>query len=240
LDRLDQLTRQLAAALDRDTDVPSNRCLDAALLEELLVEPIDEARRQGPANHLDECVYCLDRFVELRDHLRGIAAPARVSPKLVKTLDTLIGPPPGQAVWQRLAGVREVFQFRVPVWAATGIAVVVLITALAVHRLNQPGAPVEWPVDFSSPGQLTPTHRQGPLTVAGTVNSVRDATSNGVEAHVVSVKDTAGVTYVLFAWGRPTVGPGDSVEVEAILTAAASGEGQPVYQGVATQLRRAR
>jgi hypothetical protein len=241
LDRLDQLARRLLENLDRQTDVPSSSCLDAALLEDLLGGRLDGTARQRAASHLDECLPCLDRFVELRDHLAGIAAPAPVSPRLLKTLDELIGPPPGETAWQRLIeSARRALEFRVPLWAATGIAVVVLVTALAAHRFQQPGAPVEWPVDFSSPGQLTPTHRQASRTVAGTVSSVRDATSNGVEAHVVSVKDTAGATYVLFAWGPPLVGPGDPVEVQAIFTAAASGEGKPVYQGVATQLRRAR
>ena len=83
-------------------------------------------------------------------------------------------------------------------------------------------------------------HRQAPRTVSGVVNSIRDATSNGVEAHIVSLKDTAGASYILFAWGRPTVGPGDSVEIDGIFTSGTQSAGLPVYQGVATQLRRAR
>ena len=77
-------------------------------------------------------------------------------------------------------------------------------------------------------------------TVSGVVSSIRDATSSGVEAHVVSLKDTSGATYVLFAWGRPTIGPGDAVEIEAIFTATTQTAGRPVYQGMATQFRRVR
>jgi hypothetical protein len=115
-----------------------------------------------------------------------------------------------------------------------------LITWTVAYNLQRPGAPVEWPVDFSTPGQLKPMYRQVPRTISGVVSSIRDATSNGVETHIVSVKDTSGATYVLFAWGRPTVGPGDSVEIDGIFTRATPSAGTPVYQGVATQLRRAR
>ena len=57
---------------------------------------------------------------------------------------------------------------------------------------------------------------------------------------MVSLKDPSGATYVIFAWGQPTVRLGDSVEAEGIFTSAAQSAGLPVYEGVATQLRRVR
>ena len=80
--------------------------------------------------------------------------------------------------------------------------------------------------------------RQGLLEAV--VGSIRDATSNGVDAHVISVTDAAGATYVLFAWGRPTIRAGESVEVVGIFTSTGQSAGSPVCQGVATALRRAR
>jgi hypothetical protein len=207
----------------------------------MIAGTLDAAARDRANAHLDECLACLDRLVELRDHLQGVAAPAPVSPVLARALDGLIGRQAEEGPWRRLVqAARRALDLRVPAWTAAGATALVLITAVAVHRSQQPGAPVDWPVDFSSPGQLTPTHRQTPRTVSGIVSSIQDATSNGVEAHVVSVKDTAGAIYVVFAWGRPTVVPGDSVEIDAIVTATTPGAGKPVYQGVAMQLRRAR
>jgi len=118
-----------------------------------------------------------------------------------------------------------------------------LITWTVAYKFQQPDARVGWPANVSdptSPGRLTPAERGVTRTVSGVVSSIRDATSSGVEAHVVSLKDTSGATYVLFAWGRPTIGPGDAVEIEAIFTATTQTAGRPVYQGMATQFRRVR
>lgn len=241
MDRLDRLTQRLLEDLDREADLPSSQCLGLALLGEFATGALEPPARGRVEAHLNACLTCLDRFVELRDHLHGIAAPGRVSPMLARNLDTLLGREPAKGFWTRLVeGLRRALVFRVPAWAVAGMAVLMLITWAAAHKFQRSGAAVEWPVDFSRPGQLTPMHRQVPRTVSGVVSSIRDATSNGVEAHVVSLKDTAGATYVLFAWGRPTVRLGDSVEIDGIFTSATQSAGMPVYQGVATQLRRAR
>jgi hypothetical protein len=192
--------------------------------------------------HLDECLACVNRYVELRDDLQGIAAPEPVTPALRHKLDRLIGRERRERFPARLVGgLRRACVLRVPAWAVVGLAAgIMLITWAVAYNFQRSGAPVEWPVDFSSPGQLIPMYRQVPRTVSGVVNSIRDATSNGVEAHIVSVKDTSGATYVLFAWGPPTVSPVDSVEIDGIFARATQSAGPPVYQGVATQLRRAR
>src|SRR4029434_2654359 len=93
-----------------------------------------------------------------------------------------------------------------------------LITWVGAHKFQRPDATIEWPVDFTSSGKLTPTNRQMSRTVSGGVRSPRDATTNGIEAHVVSLKDSSGATYVLFAWGQPTVHLGESVEADGIFT----------------------
>ena len=221
MDRLDQLTHGLLDRLDRDADGHPFSASDA---------------------HLDECLICLDRFVELRDALHGVATPAPVSPRLATRLEQLLGRTPAVPLPVRLvARVRRALDVRIPVWAVTGIAAaVVLLTWGTAHYASRP-IETEWPVPSpTEPDRLRPAHRQSTRTVWGVVSSIRDATSNGVEAHVLSLKDASGATYLLFTWGRPTVRPGDAVEIEALFAAAAPGADPAVYQGVVTEVRRAK
>jgi hypothetical protein len=228
--------------MDQQTDLPSPDCLGLVQLERFATGGLAPSTRERVERHLEECLTCVNRYVELRDDLHGIAAPEPVSPALSQKLERLVGGERRERFPTRLVrSLRRACVLRVPAWAAVGVtAGIMLITWTVAYNFQHIGAPVEWPADFSSPGQLVPMHRQVPRKVSGVVSSIRDATSNGVEAHIVSVKDTSGATYVLFAWGRPTVGPGDSVEIDGIFTRATQGAGTPVYQGVATQLRRAR
>ena len=242
MDRLDRLTQQLIGEMDQQTDLPSPDCLGLVQLEHFVTGGMDPSTRERVERHLDECLTCVNRYVELRDDLQAVAEPEPVSPALRRRLDRLIGGERRERFPTRLVeSLRRACVLRVPAWAVVGVAAgIMLITWTVAHNLQRPGVPVEWPADFSSPGQLIPMHRQVPRKVSGVVSAIRDATSNGVEAHIVSVKDASGATYVLFAWGRPTVGPGDSVEIDGIFTRATQDAGTPVYQGVATQLRRAR
>ena len=240
MDRLDRLTERLIDEMDQQIDLPSRGCLGGALLGRFATGDVDSPTRERVEAHLDECLTCVHRYVELRDDLHALAAPEPVSPRLRQRLERLIED--GRERFpSRIAGrLRRAFVFRVPAWAAVGVAAgIMVITWTIAHNLQRPGAPGPWPVDFSSPGQLVPMSQE-PRTVSGVVSSIRDATSDGIEAHIVTLKDPAGATYVLFAWGRPTVGPGDSVEVDGIFTRAKQGAGTPEYQGVATRLRRAR
>jgi hypothetical protein len=242
VDRLDRLTQRLIGEMDQQTDLPSRDCLGLVQLERFATGGLDPSTRERMETHLDECLTCVNRYTELRDDLQAIAAPEPVSPALRQKLERLIGGGRRERFSTRLLGsLRRACVLRVPAWSVIGVAAgIMLITWTVAYNRQRPGAPAEWPVDFSSPSQLIPMHRQVPRKVSGVVSSIRDATSNGVEAHIVSVKDTSGATYVLFAWGRPTVGPGDSVEIDGIFTRATQSAGTPVYQGVATQLRRAR
>ena len=241
MDRLDRLTDRLAADLDRRA---SSGCLAPAILEEFATGRLDAQTRERVDAHLDDCLACLNRVVELRDYLHAIAAPGQVSALLTSNLNKLIGEEPGERFGIRVAErLRRAFAFKVPTsWAAVGMAAAILITWTITYTFQRPSATVEWPFPFdpTSSERLKPAHSQAPRTISGVVSSVRDATSNGVEAHVVSLKDASGATYVLFAWGRPTVRPGDSVEIDGIFTSATQSAGLPMYQGVATQFRRVR
>lgn len=241
MDRLDRLTQQLRDHLDQQAGLPSGGCLGLGPLERFASGNLDRLERERVEAHLDDCLACLGRFVELRDQLHGIASPGSVSPILARRLDTLLGKESGQTLRARVVErLRRAFVVPVPAWAVAGMAILMLITWVATYRLQRSGSTVDWPVDFKSPGELRPMHQQAPRTVSGVVSSIRDATSNGVEAHIISLRDTSGATYLLFAWGRPTVGPGDSVEIDGTFTSATQSAGLPVYQGVATKLRRAK
>jgi hypothetical protein len=221
LDRLDQLTHSLLERLERGDGHPFS----------------------AEETHLDDCLVCLDRFVALRDARHGMAAPARVSRRLATRLEQLLGRAPAATLPARLADrVRSALGVRVPAWAVAGMAAgLVAFTWVATQYVQRPVAGVERPVlDPTGPDRLRPANRQSTRTVSGVVSSIRDATSNGVEAHVLGLKAASGATYVLFTWGPPTVRPGDAVEIEALFAAAAPGADPGVYQGVVTEVRRAK
>ena len=244
MDHLDGLTGRLVEDLDRraSPSLESSSCPGLQLLEQFATGRLDPPARAGVDRHLDGCLTCLNRFVELRDYLQGLAAPEPVSPRLARHLDDLIGRAPGKRWVPRIIdALRRALVFRVPAWAVAAAAAALLVTWTAAHRLQAPGTGVEWP--FAEPtgsAQLRPAHSEATRTITGVVSSTRDATSNGVEAYIMSLKDASGATYVLFTWGRPTVRPGDAVEIDGVFTGATQSSGPPVYQGVVTQLRRAR
>ena len=243
MDRLDRLTQRLLEDLDRQGDPPSGPdCLRLEVLGRHATGDLDTQTRERVETHLNGCLACLDRFIALRDDLQALSAPGEVSPRLARTLDTLLGVEPVPSLGARvLDRVRRVFVFRVPAWAIAGAAAAVLLTWAAADRVQRPAPPAPSPTAAGDPtDRLNPAHAQFQRTVSGVVSSVRDATSNGVEAHIVDLKDASGASYVLFTWGRPTIRKGDAVEIDAIFTSGAQTAGAPVYQGVATALRKAR
>ena len=242
MDHLDGLTERLVGDLDRRADLPLESCPGLPLLEQLATGQLDPPARERVDRHLDDCLPCLNRFVELRDFLQGVATAAPASPRLVRRLEQLLGRAPGRRWGTRIIDtLRRALTFRVPAWAVAGAAVVLLVTWTAAYKLQGPGTGVEWPfADPTTSGRLTPAHSTSTRTITGVVSSTRDATANGVEAYIVSLKDSSGAMYVLFTWGRPTVHPGDSVEIDGVFTGATPSTGPPVYQGVVMQLRRAR
>jgi hypothetical protein len=222
LDRLDQLTDRLLNRLERDADG----------------HPLNASE-----SHLDECLGCLDRFVALRDLHHGLAAPLPASRRLAGWLEQRLGRAPAETLPARLADrVRRAMHFRVPAWAVAGMAAsLIVFTWMGSHYLERPGAGGESPLGtVSRPDRLQPAYRQTPRTISGVVSSIRDATANGVEAHVLDLKDATGTTYLLFTWGRPTVRPGDAVEIDALFAASLPGADARVYQGVVTEVRRAK
>jgi len=231
LDRLDRLTERLAQDLDRQANLPpSGSHPELRLLEHLATGTLDSQARERVDAHLDTCLECLNRFVELRDYLQGIAEPAQPSSRLARHLDRLTGTAPRTGLGTRVVeSLRRALIFRIPAWAVAGAAAAMLVTWASAYKLQGPGTGVEWPfADPSGSGRLKPAHSETTHTITGVVSSTRNVTSNGVEAHVVSLKDASGATYTLFAWGRPTVSPGDTVEIDGILTGATESAGVSV------------
>jgi hypothetical protein len=73
-------------------------------------------------------------------------------------------------------------------------------------------------------------------TITGTVDAIRDATSHGVDAHVLTLRDSAGTSYVLVTSGLPAVQQGQSVEIRATFSRAGE-PGLPLtYKGIAQDI----
>lgn len=211
MDRVDRLTQRLLGELDR------------AATEHTF----------GPSDaHLDGCLVCLNRFVALRDDMQAVAAARPASRRLRRRLDELVGHDgPRDVESVAFERVRRLVGFRIPAWtAATAAALIVLAWATTAHV----------PVVKAPQNRLTPAHQQGARTITGVVSAIQDATSNGVEAHVLSLRDPSGAMYLLFTWGAPTVKPGDTVEIVALVTSDAEGKSRGAHQGVVTELRRAK
>jgi hypothetical protein len=226
------------ADLDREAGSPASGCLEISILGQRVADGLAPTERQRVDAHLDECLACLNAITELRDSLHGVAVAGPVSPGLRQTLDGLIGQEPPERFWEWVVGgLRRGFGFRVPVWAVAGAAAAVLLGWVAVHELERGSRQAEQ--SAKNGDRLAPAHFQTARTISGVVSSVRDTTSNGVEAYIVSLRDTRGATYVLFAWGPPTVHSGERVEIDGVFTSASQDTGDAVYQGVATALRPA-
>jgi hypothetical protein len=240
---LDRLTQRLLQDMDQQgARAVGPDCLRTELLGRLASGRLDAHTRERVETHLDGCLNCLDRFIGIRDDIQALTAPGEVSPRLAQALDALLG---GSSTPEPLAPragrIRRVLAFRVPAWAVAGAAAAILLAWVAADRLHRPGAPMPPSSGAVDTERAVPAHTQLQRTVSGVVSSVRDATSNGVEAHIVDLRDASGASYVLFTWGRPTVRAGDAVEIDAIFTTGGvQAAGAPVYQGVATALRKAR
>jgi hypothetical protein len=251
LDGLDRLTQRLLADLARPTEAAgpaaaSDReaCVGIDVLRRHAEGGLDSAAEARLEAHLDRCLVCLDRFVELRDCLHGLRAPAPASPSLRATLDTLLGDMARPTRGARMVeALRRALGIRVPAWAVAGLAAALVLVTWSATYVSQPAStPGQPPSVGSAPAleRLDPARASVSHTLTGTVTSIREVTSEGVEAHVLVLRHASGATYVLFTWGPPTVSAGDALEADAIVTDATQVAGLPVYQGVATELRPVR
>jgi len=83
------------------------------------------------------------------------------------------------------------------------------------------------------------SHREGnrPVRIAGTVESLRPASAEGINAHVVTLRTPTGVEYVIFVWGNPSVREGQAIEADGVFMNISESGAPAAFQGVASQLR---
>jgi S1-C subfamily serine protease len=143
MDRFERLSQQLIQGLDRQVESAAGDCLRLGQLESYLTGELDDAPRARVDVHLEQCLGCLNRVVELRDLLHGLTVANAASTTLVARFDHL---QQRQApLWHRLAGqLRGLFSIRVPAgWMAVpvGAAVVILLILVLGNRGSLPGRP---------------------------------------------------------------------------------------------------
>jgi len=115
LDHLDGLTERLVGDLDRRADLPLESCPGLPLLEQLAAGRLNPRAREPVDRHLHDCLTYLNRFLELRDFLEGVATPAPASPRLMGRLEQLLGRAPGKRWGARIIDtLRRALIFRVP------------------------------------------------------------------------------------------------------------------------------
>ena len=263
MDRLERLTQRLAEELDQqDARSVGADCITPAILEAFVSGTLDEERRAQIDSHLDSCLSCLNRFVAFRDSLQGLAAPGAASPRLRGKLGQLIDGETGPSQIGLGGRIRAVFAMRIPIGvAAAGAAIAVFVTWVVTSSIDnrtprpaEQGRPLLTPLREETgklpealriPGgaPVTVPRRQGTGevkrgTVTGIVTQVRDAKFEGMEAHLVMVRDATGSQYTFFAWGPPTAREGDSVRVDGTFQKVSKGEGPSIYRGVAITVRR--
>lgn len=156
MDRLDRLGQRLTERLSQKADRPeAGACLSLVALEQLIRGELGDQARMRIDSHLDSCLVCLNKFVEMRDYFHGLAAPGKISPRLRSKLGELIGTPSGPPFWAWLSDtIRRAFLFRIPAaWlvgaSATAAMLTWIIVGLGYHFVGLP-RPDPSPVFFST------------------------------------------------------------------------------------------
>lgn len=145
MDRFERLSRRLIEGLDRQGGLASSDCLPLAQLESHLGDGVDEATRARVDAHLEGCLVCLNRLVELRDLLHGLNVSNTASRRLVARLDHLQhGTMP---FWRGLGErIRRVFDIRIPAgWMAVPLVGAVLLLTFVLRDSGYLPGPLQPP-----------------------------------------------------------------------------------------------
>jgi len=136
MDRFDRLARRLTQDLDRQSDRPSSECLPVKLLERYLASGLDGPTRAQTDAHLEQCLFCLNELVSLRDLLDGLGNPGPVSASLAATLNELMGRP--VPLRSRIASfTSRVLSFRISLgWVLAPIAVAAILVWIIPFAAN--------------------------------------------------------------------------------------------------------
>lgn len=247
MERLELLGQRLAKDLDREgIRPPGDQCVAPGRLEEFLSGTLDEEGRAYIEGHLGDCLICLNDLVVLRDCLHGVAAPEEVSSRLAARLGELMRQrKPSHPRASLVEMALRPFTLRIPAgWAVAMTAASILVTFLILPTFQRQMVPPGWERPSVSPprpmtGLSQPSERGTPRTIAGVVIQVRKVTVGPTEAHVVTLRDSAGVQYSIFVWGPLPTQEGDSVQVEGVFQEIRDASGAVTYKGVATVFRPA-
>jgi hypothetical protein len=206
-------------------------CLSDSILEELVAETPPSPEAEVAQKHLADCLRCVHAYASLR-RLFDLATPedlGEVAPVQARA--------PG--LFARAVGFCE-SMLRRPVasgWAVSGALAAVLLTWIITSevqwRIQKVGLPGGIPSEM-----IGLAHRADATsaTIRGVIDTVRDATAHGVEAHVLTIRDSGGATYVLFAWGPAMVRQGQIIEIRATFVPANEPGAAPTYKGIAQEL----
>ncbi len=141
------------------------------------------------------------------------------------------------------AGIRNALTFRIPAGLTVATTVAAVLITWTITGMMQRSAEPFRLRSLDSAGQpdelaqLSHVEGNQPRTVAGVVEQVRPAWSEGVDAYVVHLRTPTGAEYLILAWGRPSIRKGQTVEAHGVFTNMTESGGPPTFKGVASQLR---
>jgi hypothetical protein len=210
----------LIAMLEQRRQSAGADCLAEATLESLIDGTVPAADARA---HLDSCLACLHAYAALRSLLEAGA----VETPAVSGVGSV-----------RIGRVRRVLSIRLPLpWTVAAAAACALLTwtlGVVPHRAEQGSArPPGGPSTIELAGESA-------RRVSGTVSQVRDASTQGMPAHVLELNDEAGARYTVFVWGPSTVRAGDPITVQGAFSREEAPGTRTSYRGVAGVVERQR
>ena len=182
-------------------------CLGDATLEALADGSLPAVQTAAASAHLRDCVCCLHAYASVRALLEPEApADRRALRRLVAT--------------------------RIPIgWAVATVAAAMVLTWTLTSTVGRERGPVgDVPLMVELSGQ------QGAQTVSGAVQTVDDASTTAVAAHVLEIAGEDGRRYTIFVWGSPTSRVGDRVSVKGHFAPIDESAGASALRGVGTRV----
>ena len=212
----------LIATLERRRQSAGPDCLAEATLERLTDGTLPAAEAAAARAHLDSCLACLHGYAVLRSLLE---AGALETPEVSRA---------GRAV---IGSVRRILSIRLPLpWAVAVAAACALLT----WTLGVVGDRAERDSARPPGGSTVELAGESARRVSGTVSQVRDASTQGMPAHVLELSDEAGARYTVFVWGPVTVRAGDPITVQGAVSREEAPGTRTSYRGVAGVVERQR
>src|SRR5262249_29245939 len=145
---------------------------------------------EAAQTHLAECLQCVHAYARLR-RLLELAAPDIIKCETPARAR-------GRRAWRRVLGVcQRLFRQPIPAgWAVSGAVAMLVLTWMISSHPRQDEA-LRFPPGRTVPslgviGRDAERSHATSVTVAGVVDTIRDTTSHGVTAHILTLTDSAG------------------------------------------------